>query len=215
MTGVRDQDGVFPLSGQAVVLGHHRPAVRQQAGVDQEAPLQISLEEAYGGSAKTVYLASQGPSSEGDLQGREKRLDVRIPRGILPGQKIRLKGQGTQGPGGGPPGDLFLKVDIQPHPRFRLQGRDLYTDLALAPWEAAMGATVRLQSLNGSLTVKVPAGTQSGGKLRFKGKGMPNPRGTPGDLYAVARIHVPKRLSQKEKDLFKEMGRISSFNPRA
>ncbi|MGM0428457.1 MAG: DnaJ C-terminal domain-containing protein [Thermodesulfobacteriota bacterium] len=191
------------------------PFVRQQSGVDHEAALQISLEEAYRGGTKTITLTSQETGPDGTVSNRPRRFDVKIPKGILPGQKIRLAGQGGPGSGGGQPGDLFLKVDIQPHPRFRLQDRNLYTDLSLAPWEAALGTEVQVQTLDGSLTLKIPSGTQSGRKLRLKGKGMPNPKGAPGDLYVVAQIKVPRRLSKKEQELFQEMSKVSSFNPRS
>jgi curved DNA-binding protein len=195
--------------------GGQGPFVHQQAGADHEATLRISLEEAYWGGTKAVTLELQRPSPDGTVSRQQKRLDVKIPRGVLPGQKIRLAGQGGQGIGGGERGDLYLRVETEPHPRFRLEGRNLYTDLALAPWEAALGAKVQVQTFDGPVTLKIPPGTHSGRKLRLKGKGMPNPKGAPGDLYVVAQIRVPKTLSQKEKDLFEELGKISSFNPRA
>ncbi|MFW6099083.1 MAG: DnaJ C-terminal domain-containing protein [Thermodesulfobacteriota bacterium] len=207
--------GFRQAQGGAGGRGTYGEYVRQQPGVDHEAELQITLEEAYRGGTKTVTLTSREPGPGGTVTGRPKRFDVKIPMGILPGQKIRLAGQGSPGSGGGQPGDLFLKVNIQPHPRFRLQDRNLYTNLSLTPWEAALGTSVQVQTLEGSVTLKIPPGTQSGRKLRLKGKGMPNPKGSPGDLYVVARIKVPKRLSKKEKALFEELGKISSFNPRA
>jgi curved DNA-binding protein len=190
------------------------PFVRQQAGTDHEAALRINLEEAYRGGTKAVTLEVQEPSSDGTVSRQQKRFDVKIPRGVLPGQKIRLAGQGGQGLGGAQRGDLYLRVETEPHPRFRLEGRHLYTDLALAPWEAALGAKVPVQTMDGQVTLKIPPGTQSGRKLRLKGKGMPNPKGAPGDLYVVAQIQVPKTLSQKEKNLFEQLGEVSSFNPR-
>ena len=109
---------------------------------------------------------------------------------------------------------MYLKVEIEPHPRFRLKGRDLYMDLPIAPWEAALGGEVKISTLSGNVTLKIPPGTQSGQKLRLKGKGMPNPTGAPGDLYAVVQIRVPRHLTAKEKEMFQELRKTSSFNAR-
>ena len=176
--------------------------------------MRISLEEALRGATKTVTLTSQVPQSDGSPASRQKTYDVKIPAGILPGQKIRLSGQGGRGTGEGPPGDLYLRIEIEPHPRFRLEGRNLYTDIALTPWEAALGAEVELQTPAGPVTLVISGGTQSGQKLRLKGRGMPNPGGSPGDLYAVVQIKVPKRMTPQEQNTFEELRRVSSFNPR-
>jgi len=193
--------------------GGPEPFARRRAAPDHEATLRISLEEAYRGGTKSVGLTVQEPGPEG-FSTREKRLEVNIPKGVLPGQRIRLAGQGGSAPGAGRSGDLYLKLEFEPHPRFRLRERHIYTDLALTPWEAALGTKITLQTLEGSVNLKIPPGTQSGVKLRVKGKGMPNPKGTPGDFYAVAQIKVPKRLSKKEKELFQKLDEVSSFNPR-
>jgi curved DNA-binding protein len=185
-----------------------------RAGADHEAVLRISLEEAFRGGMKTVTLTSQASQPDGGVASGQKTYDVKIPAGILPGQKIRLAGQGGQGLGEAPRGDLYLKIDIEPHSRFRLDGRNLYLDVALTPWEAALGAEVDVRTPTGSITLKIPKGTQSGQKLRLKGKGMPGSKGPPGDLYAVAQIKVPKRLSEQERKTFEELRRVSSFNPR-
>jgi curved DNA-binding protein CbpA len=124
------------------------------------------------------------------------------PAGILPGQKIRLAGQGGPGLGEGPRGDLYLKIEVEPHPRFRLDGRDIYLNVALTPWEAALGAEVEVRTPAGPVALKIPKGTQSGRKMRLKGKGMPGPKGPPGDLYAVAQIKVPKGMSEQERKAF-------------
>jgi curved DNA-binding protein len=171
-------------------------------GNDSEAVLELSLEEAARGGRRHISLTG----------GRE--YDVNIPAGVVDGQRIRLAGEGSSGAGGGPSGDLFLRVRIRPHPRFRLQGRDLYVDLPVAPWEAALGATVETPTLDGSAKVKVPAGSSSGRKLRLRGQGMPNPNGSSGDLYASVKIMVPKRLRREERRLFEELAETSDFNPR-
>ena len=114
-----------------------------------------------------------------------------------------------------PPATCTCVVRVAPHPRFRLDGRDIYTDVKMAPWEAALGATVPVATPGGEAKVRVPEGSSSGRRLRLAGEGMPNPRGTPGDLYAVVRIVVPKRLSRRERELFDELSRVSTFDPRA
>ena len=191
-----------------------QPFSRQQRGSDHEAVLRIPLEEAFRGGTKTITMQSTAPSADRSVSSSEKRYDVKIPPGILAGQKIRLSGQGGKGSGGGGSGDLFLKVEIEPHPRFRLKGRDLYTELPITPWEAALGANIDIQTLSEPVTLMVPAGTQSGQKLRLRAKGMPNPKGTAGDLYVVMQIKVPKSLSKKERELFNELNKVSAFKPR-
>jgi curved DNA-binding protein len=172
-------------------------------GGDQEAELELSLEEAARGGRRRL--------SFGD--GRE--IEVEIPPGVRDGQRIRLAGEGGAGPGGGPPGDLLLRVRIRPHPRFRVEGRDLYVDLPVTPWEAALGAEVPVQTLDGSARVKVPPGSSSGRRLRLRGQGMPVRDGKPGDLYATVQIHVPKRLTAQERELFERLRDVSDFDPRS
>jgi curved DNA-binding protein len=189
-------------------------AVWRQRGQDQEATLQITLEDAYHGTTKAFTLQTQTLTPEGQIATSGKSYEVRIPPGILPGQKIRLSGQGREGVEGGAHGDLYLRIELLPHPRYRLEGRDLYLELPIAAWEAALGAEIQLVTLSGSVNLKVPAGTHSGQKLRLRGKGMPNARGTPGDLYVVVSIQVPRTLSEKEQQLYEELKRASTFNPR-
>ena len=118
-------------------------------------------------------------------------------------------------PAAGPAGDLFLRIRLRPHPRFRVDGADLYVDLPVSPWEAALGAEVPVPTLDGNARVKVPPGSSSGRKLRLRGQGMPGSGGTPpGDLYAVVTIAVPKKLTRKERDLFERLASASKFDPR-
>jgi curved DNA-binding protein len=175
-------------------------------GADQEAELVLTVEEAYRGGRRSVTLS-------GDSEGA-RSYEVTIPPGVTDGQRIRLAGQGGHGGDGGAPGDLYLVVRIAPHPRYRLEGRDLYVDLALAPWEAALGASVPVDTPDGEAKVTVPAGTSSGRRLRLRGRGLPNPRGTPGDLYAEARILVPARPGDEERRLFQRLSEVSDFDPR-
>jgi curved DNA-binding protein len=140
---------------------------------------------------------------------------VNLPAGVRPGQRIRLAGKGEAGISGGPAGDLFLRVEILPHPRFRLDGKDLHTGLDVAPWEAALGAEIDVPTLTGAVRLKVPAGSSSGRKLRVRGKGFPGGAGEPGDLYAELRIVVPESPSAAEREIYESLRAGSSFQPRA
>jgi curved DNA-binding protein len=189
--------GAGRRSGSSIFEGFTR------RGGDQEATLELSLEEAARGGRKKISL--------GD--GRD--YEVNIPPGVNDGQRIRLAGEGGEGVGGGPRGDLFLRARIRPHPRFRRDGRHLYTDLPVTPSEAALGATVPVRTLDGdTVRVKVPAGSSSGRKLRLRGQGMPGPRGGHGDLYATIKIEVPKKLSDEERELWEKLAQVSNFDPR-
>ncbi|MET0557282.1 MAG: DnaJ C-terminal domain-containing protein [Solirubrobacterales bacterium] len=171
-------------------------------GSDQEATIEVTLEEAARGGKQKISLAD----------GRD--FEVRIPPGVRDGQKIRLAGQGGEGASGGPAGDLYLRVRTKPHRRFRREGDDLVVEVPVAPWEAALGATVPVPTLNGSAKVKVPSGSSSGRRLRLRGEGMPGPGGRKGDLYASVRIVVPKVLEKRERELFEELAAVSRFDPR-
>ncbi len=174
-------------------------------GADHEAEIDVTVEEAYRGTERGISIGS----GEGT-----RALDVKIPAGVTDGQRIRLAGQGGRGSGGGPPGDLYLVVRIVPHPRYRVQGRDVSVDLPLSPWEAALGTSVAVDIPGGEAKVTVPAGTSSGQRLRLRGRGLPNLRGRPGDVYAEVLIMVPAKLSRKERHLFEELAAESSFDPR-
>ncbi|MEY7974830.1 DnaJ C-terminal domain-containing protein [Streptomyces pilosus] len=176
-------------------------------GADQEAELPLTVEEAYRGGRRTVTLA--GPT------GQPRRYEVEVPPGVTDGQRIRLAGEGGRGSGDASAGDLYLRVRIQPHPRFRLDGRDVHVQLPVTPWEAALGATVPVPTPGGGTAkVTVPAGSSSGRRLRLRGEGMPNPRGANGDLYAELRIMVPPSLSDRERELFEELAVTSAYDPR-
>jgi curved DNA-binding protein len=174
-------------------------------GSDREFEAEISLEEAYHGTRRSLTIT--GPDGQ-------RTLDVNIPAGVINGQRIRLRGQGGRGTGGGEPGDLYLIIRIAPHPRYRVSGRDLSATLPLSPWEAALGATVPVDTPGGPATVNVPPGTSSGRRLRLKGHGLPNRRGEPGDFYAEAQIRVPSSLTREERRLFEELRERSRFDPR-
>jgi curved DNA-binding protein len=174
-------------------------------GADQVAELELSVEEAYRGGGRRITLSGAGELAS---------FEVIIPPGVTDGQRIRLAGKGGQGSGDGAAGDLYLVVRIAPHSRYRVTGRDISVDLPLASWEAALGASVPVLTPGGEAKVRVPAGSSSGRRLRLRGEGMPNPRGTPGDLYAEVKIMVPRELTPRERELFEALGRDSTFDPR-
>jgi curved DNA-binding protein len=170
-------------------------------GADQEAQLELTVEEAYRGGKRQI-----------SVNGRTYTVD--IPAGVLDGQRIRLAGEGGRGSGDGPPGDLYLVVRIAPTKRFRLDGRDVITELAVSPWEAVLGATVAVRTPGGEAKVKVPAGSSTGRRLRLRGEGMPNPRGRPGDLFAEIKVVVPANPTARERELFERLAAESTFDPR-
>lgn len=186
--------------------GRGRGAWGPVNGSDHETEVQVSVQEAYDGTRRSLSLGgADGPRS----------LDVTIPPGVVDGQRIRLRGQGGGGVNGGEAGDLYLVVRIAPDPRYRLDGRDLHMLLPLAPWEAALGSSVDLDTPGGTATVSVPAGTSSHRRLRLKGRGLPNERGTPGDLYAEAQVKVPRSPSAEERELLERLGQVSTFDARS
>jgi curved DNA-binding protein len=195
--------GTF-FSGRGGRTGRPRGAVR---GADQEAELELTVEEAYQGTRKSITLAA------GDSTRRS--FDVTVPPGVTDGQRIRLSGQGARGSGGAQSGDLYLVVRIAPHPRYRLDGRDLYAELLLSPWEAVLGTSVPLDTPGGEVKVKVPGGTSSGRQIRLRGRGLPSTKGKAGDLFAEARIMVPPRLTRTERRLFEQLAAESAFDPRS
>lgn len=170
-------------------------------GADQEAVLELTVEEAYRGGKRQL-----------SLDGRN--YSVNIPAGVLDGQRIRLAGEGGRGSGNGPAGDLYLVVRIKPHPRFRLAGRDISLDLAVSPWEAVLGTNVAITTPVGEAKVKVPPGSSTGRRLRLRGEGMPNPRGGAGDLYAEIKVMVPAKPTARERELFEQLAAESTFDPR-
>jgi curved DNA-binding protein len=171
-------------------------------GRDYESAVTIALADARRGSTVQLNLA--------DAAG-ERTLEVTIPPGVRQDQKLRLRGKGGQGHNGAPDGDIYLHITLAPHPVFRPDGLDLYFDLALAPWEAALGAEVEVPTLDGAVLLTVPAGTRSGRKLRLRGRGLAEGSS---DMYAIVHIDVPTTLTDPERALYLELARISHFNPR-
>jgi curved DNA-binding protein len=181
---------------------------RTMAGADREARLTLNLEDAAWGGPRDLSLSD--PET-----GQTKTYTVTIPKGVRPGQRIRLAGLGGKGMSGGPGGDLYLRVELLPHAVFRLQGRDLYTTLVVSPWEAALGADATLSTLAGEVRVKIPAGSSTGRHIRLRGKGFPDAQAGAGDLYAEIQIAVPKTLTDDERRLFEELAQCSAFQPRS
>lgn len=180
----------------------------------QEADLSISLEEAYRGAAKSIVLQTVEYGPDGTTRPVAKRYDVKIPPGVTEGSRIRLAGQGGTHPGGRGHGDLFLRIHIAPHPVFKLDKYDVLAEVPVTPWEAALGAKIDAPTLEGPVKMTLPPGTQGGKRFRLRGKGLPLPGKERGDLYVTIQITVPHSLTPKERELFQELGKSSSFNPR-
>lgn len=185
------------------------------SGADQEAAITVSLEDVARGATKSISLVHEQIDERGRPRRATKTYDIKIPAGATEGTRIRLAGQGAPSPHGGPAGHLFLTIHIAPHPLYRLNGHDLELDLPLAPWEAALGGKVPVPTIEGNVTLTIPAGTASGQRMRLRGKGLPKAggRGT-GDLYAIIKIVVPQHLNPKERALFEELANASTFAPR-
>jgi curved DNA-binding protein len=193
------EDLLGSLFGERTADGFGRGPVR---GADTEAELPVTVEEAFHGTRRRID------------RGQGRHVDVTIPPGVVDGQRIRLAGQGSGGMRGGPAGDLYLVVHLIPDHRYRVSGRDVTVDLPVAPWEAALGATVPVKAFGRTLRVAVPPGSSGRRRLRLHGQGLPNPRGRPGDLFAEVTIAVPAALDAVERRLFQQLAEASSFNPR-
>ena len=182
-------------------------------GEDHHAKIVIPLSDAYAGAKREITLRVPELDDTGHVALKNRTLSVTIPKGIREGQHIRLAGQGSPGMGKGQPGDLYLEVAFAPDPHFRVEGKDVYLDLPVAPWEAALGASVKAPTPEGAVMLKIPPGSTKGRTMRLKGKGIPgNP---PGDMHAVLKIELPPADTDKAKELYKEMERELPFNPRA
>jgi curved DNA-binding protein len=187
---------------------------RPRRGADSEASYELTLEEAYRGGKKSITLQEQASGPDGIPRMNTKTLEVTVPAGIKDGQKIRLAGQGNPGMGGGPKGDLYLKIRLMPHHMFKVSESDVILDLPLSPWEAALGTTARIPTLDGAVEMKIPPGIGSGKKLRIKGRGL-GAGAKKGDQYVRIMIQVPERLSAEERDLFEQLQKVSDYKPRS
>ena len=181
-------------------------------GLDHHAKVMLDLEASLQGGSRTFTLRVPEIDAEGHLSAKERVLNVQIPKGILSGQTIRLAGQGGSA-GSGAAGDLYIEVDFQPHPLYRPDGRDLYLELPVAPWEAALGASVKVPTPGGLVDLKIPAGSRAATKLRLRGRGIP--AAPPGDLYVVLQIALPPAGDEKAKAAYRALADAVPFNPRA
>jgi len=184
-------------------------------GQDYEVTAHLGVEDAARGTELEIPLPITEMSEDGQLRRTSKTVKVRIPKGATDGHRLRVPGKGGPGHGGGPDGDLYVNIQLRPHDLFRVSGHDLYLEVPVAPWEAALGAEVQIPTLDGRVSVKIPPGSRAGQKLRVRGKGLPRPGGGEGDLYAVLQVVTPSVLSEREKELYRELQQASSFNPRA
>jgi curved DNA-binding protein len=209
-----DLSDLFERFSRARRGGARAGATMQIPGEDYEVTVHLSLEDAARGTQVDLNLGMPEYDEQGRVRHVAKTIKARIPKGATDGQRLRLRGQGGKGLNGARNGDLFLNIVLHPHPLFRPDGHDLYLDLPLAPWEAALGATVEVPTLTGAVNLKIPPGTAAGRKLRLGKKGLPRPGGGEGDLYAIVQIVNPTVLGDRERELFKELAAASHFNPR-
>jgi len=192
------------------------PGPRQRAGMqgqDHHAKVLIDLEDAYRGAERSISLRVPVEGADGRVALRERTLDVHIPKGIRPGQRLRLAGQGSAGSGVAASGDLFLEIGFKPHPRYRVEGSDVYVDVPVAPWEAALGASIDAPTPEGSVQLTIPPGSKPGRKLRLKARGLPGK--TPGDLYVVLELALPPADSEEVRAAYETLQKaFPDFNPR-
>jgi curved DNA-binding protein len=198
---------------QSAASGAHSRQGYQVRGEDHHAKVIVDLEDSYKGASRSITLQIPELTADGHVTTRSRTLKVRIPKGIRQGQQIRLAGQGGAGFGGGEAGDLYLEVEFSPRSHYRVEGADVYLDLPLAPWEAALGARVKVPTPSGAVDLKVPPNSQAGNKLRLKGRGIPA-RQT-GDLYVVLEIALPPADSDEHRRIYENMKQEFTFNPRA
>lgn len=199
--------------GQGAGAGGFRQNMRMR-GEDVHARLALFLEEVFNGSEKQVSFAVHEADEQGRVVARQKTLKVKIPAGMREGQHLRLKGQGSPGYGGAAAGDLLVEIELAPHPLFSVEGHDVVVTVPVAPWEAALGATVTVPTVGSKVNVKVPKGTSSGRKLRLKGKGLPGKH--PGDQIVILQIAIPEQHSAEAEKLYEQLAEAEkAFNPRS
>lgn len=184
----------------------------QAAGEDQHARVTLDVSDAFQGTSRILTMRVPEMDDAGRIVLKDRSVSVKIPKGVREGQHIRLKGKGSPGIGGGPAGDLFLEVAFAPHPTYRIDGRDIYVDLPVTPWEAALGGKVAMPTPAGEVGITIPKNARTGQKLRLKGRGLPGKK--PGDLYAVLKIVNPPVTSEAGRKLYEQMAKETSFDPR-
>jgi curved DNA-binding protein len=183
-------------------------------GEDHHARIEIGLDEAFKGSTRTFQLQVPEYDAQGRLHNRQRNIKVAIPKGVNNGQRIRLSGQGGPGSHGMPAGDLYLEVDIRPHPLYAVDGSDIHLTVPIAPWEAALGARVAVPTLGGRVDLSIPAGARSGQKLRLRGRGLAAKGKTPGDQIVTLQIVAPQAENDAQRELYRQMAETMAFNPR-
>ena len=203
---------LFAHMGRRGRSGAGRGAGFQMRGEDIHGAVTIDLRDAYTGATRNISLRMPVQDAQGNVTMQEKTLSVTIPKGVTPGQQLRLAGQGQPGIGGGPAGDLYLEIQYREDPRYRVEGANVYETTPVAPWEAALGARIPVPTPSGTVEVAIPAGSQTGRKLRLKGRGIP--AATPGDLYLILEVVLPPTNTPRAKELYEQMAREMSFNPR-
>ena len=194
-----------------------RPSAQGQRGFDQRgqdshAKIYIDLEDSIQGATRNISLSTPGMDAQGYIQVKHRNLNIKIPKGIKPGQHIRLSGQGDPGSGGGKAGDLLLEIAFNSHPLYRVSGTDIYLDLPVTPWEAALGAKIKVPTPEGNIDLKIPPNSRQGTKLRLKGRGLPAK--TPGDFFVVLQIALPPANTEHAKVIYQKMQQELDFNPR-
>jgi len=190
-----------------------RQAGFRARGEDHHAKVLIDLEDAYLGANRSISLRTPEFDSSGHVITKQRTLSVKIPKGVKQGQRIRLSGQGSPGLGEGHAGDLYLEIEFNPHSLFKVEGRNVYLDLPVAPWEAALGATIKAPTPDGLVDLKIPAGTTGGRKLRLQKRGIPGE--PPGDLYVVPTITLPPADNDAARQLYRKMQQDLAYNPRS
>lgn len=183
-------------------------------GEDYEVTANISVEEAARGTELAFQLATPEMGPDGLRRRTATTIRARVPKGVTDGQRLRVPGKGGPGWNGGPAGDLYLNIVLKPHRLYRVSGHDLYLELPVAPWEAVLGGQVEVPTLDGRISVSVRPGSRAGQQLRVAGRGLPKPQGGNGDLYCVLSIVTPASPDEREKDLYRELAKTSTFNPR-
>lgn len=182
-------------------------------GSDHHAKVLIDLEDAYRGATRSITLQAPEVDSHGHVSTKQRTLNVKIPKGVKQGQRIRLSGQGSPGMGEGQAGDLYLEIEFNPHSIYKVDGHDVYLDLPVTPWEAALGASIKVPTPDGQVDLKIAQGTTSGRKLRLKGRGIPGK--PPGDLYVIPQITLPPADSDVARELYQKMKQELAYNPRS
>lgn len=201
------------LGGRGAFRGA-RGGAGGQPGRDVEVAVTVGVEDLLRGAEVEIPMSFTQMQPDGRLQRVARTAKVRIPKGATDGQRLRVPGKGAPGQGG-PAGDLYINIRLRPHELFKVTGHDLYLEVPIAPWEAALGASVDIPTLSGKVSLKVPPGSKAGQKLRVRGRGLPQPKSEDhGDLYAVLQVVTPTSMSEREKELYRELASVSAFDPR-